>query len=235
MDVWNRTGNDFVANVTSGNVTFPVQFNDTSFNATSWFWIFDGINTSTAQNPVFNYSVPGIYSVNHSSSNAHDTFWTNKSNYIIASSPGVIGPVAGFTGIPASGTPPLTVQFTDQSTGSPTSGTGRLVTEIIVISRVPHTRMHLLGRSRSASVQPMLPGVTCRPGAITSRLSVVSFLRRPSSSALRLPGPPPLPSSLPISPPDRRRAGTGHLVTEVTAPPGIHPIPIRSTEPTRSH
>ena len=121
VDVWNRTTNDFVANVTSGNVTFPVQFNDTSFNATSWFWIFDGINTSTAQNPVFNYSVPGIYSVNHSSSNAHDTFWTNKSNYIIAYPPGVIGPVAGFTGIPASGTPPLTVQFTDQSTGSPTS------------------------------------------------------------------------------------------------------------------
>jgi PGF-pre-PGF domain-containing protein len=119
-DVWNRTTNDFVANVTSGNVTFPVLFNDTSYNATSWYWIFDGSNTSTSQNPVFEYAVPGIYSVNHSSGNAYDTFWTNKSNYITAYPPGVIAPVADFSGTPTSGTAPLVVQFTDQSTGSPT-------------------------------------------------------------------------------------------------------------------
>ncbi|MDD1691574.1 MAG: PKD domain-containing protein, partial [Methanoregula sp.] len=121
IEVWNRTTNDFVANVTSGNVTFPVQFNDTSYNATSWYWIFDGINTSTSQNPLFEYAVPGIFSVNHSSSNAHDTFWTNKSNYITAYPPGATVPVAGFTGNPVSGIVPLTVRFTDQSTGSPTS------------------------------------------------------------------------------------------------------------------
>jgi PKD repeat protein len=121
IEVWNRTTNDFAANVTSGNVTFPVQFNETSFNATSWFWIFDGTNTSTSQNPLFEYAVPGIYSVNHSSSNTHDTFWTNKSNYITAYPPGVITPVAGFMGTPTSGIAPLTVQFTDQSSGSPTS------------------------------------------------------------------------------------------------------------------
>jgi PGF-pre-PGF domain-containing protein len=121
IDVWNRTTNDFVANVTSGNVTFPVQFNDTSYNATSWYWIFDGINTSTSQNPLFEYAVPGIFSVNHSSSNAYDTFWTNKSNYITANPPGATVPVADFTGSPVSGTAPLTVLFTDQSTGSPTS------------------------------------------------------------------------------------------------------------------
>jgi PGF-pre-PGF domain-containing protein len=120
-DVWNRTTNDFVANVTSGNVTFPVQFNDTSYNATSWYWIFDGINTSTLQNPVFEYAVPGIYSVNHSSSNAHDTFWTNKTDYLVAFLPVATVPMAAFTGTPTSGTTPLTVQFTDQSTGFPTS------------------------------------------------------------------------------------------------------------------
>jgi PGF-pre-PGF domain-containing protein len=121
VDVWNRTTNDFVANVTSGNVTFPVLFTDTSYNATSWSWIFDGMNTSTSQNPVFEYAVPGIYSVNHSSSNAHDTFWTNKTNYIVAYLPVVMAPISDFTGTPASGIAPLTVQFTDQSTGSPTS------------------------------------------------------------------------------------------------------------------
>jgi PGF-pre-PGF domain-containing protein len=121
IDVWNRTTNDFAANMTSGNVTFPVLFTDTSYNATSWYWIFDGINTSTLQNPVFEYVVPGTYSVNHSSSNAHDTFWTNKSNYITAYSPGAIAPVADFTGAPVSGTAPLTVRFTDLSFGSPTN------------------------------------------------------------------------------------------------------------------
>jgi PGF-pre-PGF domain-containing protein len=120
-DVWNRTTNDFVANVTSGNVTFPVLFTDTSYNATSWFWVFDGINTSTLQNPVFEYTVPGVYSVNHSSGNAHDTFWTNKSRYITAYPSGATAPLANFTGTPASGTLPLTVRFTDQSTGFPTS------------------------------------------------------------------------------------------------------------------
>ena len=120
LDVWNRTSNDFIANQTSGNVTFPVLFTDTSYNATSWFWIFDGMNTSTSQNPVFEYAVPGVYSVNHSSGNAHDTFWTNKSSYIVAYLPVASAPVASFTGIPTSGTAPLTVQFTDLSTGSPT-------------------------------------------------------------------------------------------------------------------
>ena len=120
VEVWNRTSNDFVANVTSGNVTFAVLFNDTSYNATSWFWIFDGINTSTAQNPVFNYSVPGIYSVNHSSSNAHDTFWTNKSNYITAYNPSIPTATANFTQNTTQGLTPLAVQLNDTSTGTPT-------------------------------------------------------------------------------------------------------------------
>lgn len=121
VDVWNRTTNDFAANVTSGNVTLPVQFTDTSYNTTSWYWIFDGTNTSTSQNPVFEYTVPGIYSVNHSSSNAHDSFWTNKSNFIVAYPPFATIPVSDFTGTPTSGTAPLIVQFTDLSTGFPTS------------------------------------------------------------------------------------------------------------------
>jgi PGF-pre-PGF domain-containing protein len=121
VDVWNRTSNDFIANQTSGNVTFPVLFTDTSHNATSWYWIFDGMNTSTSQDPLFEYAVPGIYSVNHSSSNAHNTFWTNKTNYIVAYLPFATVPVAYFTGTPASGIFPLTVQFTDNSLGSPMS------------------------------------------------------------------------------------------------------------------
>jgi PGF-pre-PGF domain-containing protein len=122
VDVWNRTSNVFDANQTFGNVTFAVLFADTSYNATSWFWIFDGFNTSTEKSPTFNYTVPGIYSVNHSSSNDRDIFWTNKTDYITAYPPlATIPPTANFTGTPTSGVAPLTVQFTDMSTGSPTS------------------------------------------------------------------------------------------------------------------
>jgi PGF-pre-PGF domain-containing protein len=123
VDVWNRTSNNFTANQTFGNVTFAVMFTDTSYNATSWFWVFDGFNTSTEKSPTFNYTVPGIYSVNHSSSNDHDIFWTNKSDYIIAYPPAATIPSANFTGTPTSGVAPLTVQFNDLSTGSPTSWT----------------------------------------------------------------------------------------------------------------
>jgi PKD repeat protein len=121
VDVWNRTSNDFIANQTFGNVTFAVLFTDTSYNATNWFWIFDGFNTSTEKSPTFEYAVPGIYSVNHSSRNAHDIFWTNISNYIIAYPMVATIPTANFTGTPASGVAPLTVQFNDLSTGSPTN------------------------------------------------------------------------------------------------------------------
>ena len=119
VDVWNRTSNIFTANQTSGNVTFAVLFTDTSYNATSWFWIFDGFNTSTSQSPTFEYAVPGIYSVNHSSGNAHDTFWTNISDYIIAYPPVATVPVANFNATPTDGVAPLSVQFNDLSTGVP--------------------------------------------------------------------------------------------------------------------
>ena len=121
VDVWNRTSNVFAANQTFGNVTFAVLFTDTSYNATSWFWIFDGFNTSTEKSPTFNYTVPGIYSVNHSSGNDHDIFWTNISDYIIAYPPVITPPLANFTGSPTFGVTPLTVQFNDLSTGSPTN------------------------------------------------------------------------------------------------------------------
>lgn len=82
IDVWNLSSNDFAANVTTGYVPTPILFTDTSYNSTSWTWIFGDGNTSNVQNATNVYTVPGVYSVNHSSTNAHHTYWTNKSNYI---------------------------------------------------------------------------------------------------------------------------------------------------------
>ncbi|MDQ1250938.1 MAG: hypothetical protein QG646_7 [Euryarchaeota archaeon] len=62
---------NFSNNVTEGYVPLSVQFNDSSSNATSWYWDFgDGNNTSEI-NPVHIYSVAGSYIVNLIVSNAN--------------------------------------------------------------------------------------------------------------------------------------------------------------------
>lgn len=56
----------FTAQTTSGCPTLTVQFQDLSTtNTTSWAWSFPGGDpaTSTAQNPVVNYSTSGVYDV----------------------------------------------------------------------------------------------------------------------------------------------------------------------------
>ena len=117
IEVWNHTTNDFSANQTIGYIPMAVQFTDTSYNATDYYWEFGDGATSIDQNPVHSYTVPGIYSVNHESTNAHDFFWTNKSNYINVLS----NPVhADFYADTTSGNAPITVHFTDTSTNATT-------------------------------------------------------------------------------------------------------------------
>jgi len=56
--------NESVFSFTNSNNTY--NFNDLSTTATSWFWNFGDLNTSTLQNPVHTYTTPsGSYSVMH--------------------------------------------------------------------------------------------------------------------------------------------------------------------------
>ena len=78
----------------------------------------DGTIDSTIQNPTFTYNSIGLYSVSLTVTNAASATATlTKTNYIGASTPPA---TVSFTGTPLSGNAPLTVQFTDTSTGSPT-------------------------------------------------------------------------------------------------------------------
>ncbi|MDD3019779.1 MAG: PKD domain-containing protein, partial [Alphaproteobacteria bacterium] len=120
INVYNQTTSDFTANTTSGVIPLAVQFTDNSANATSWNWTFGDGNVSTLQSPIYIYSSAGVYSVNHSATNAYWTNWTNKTDYITATPP-VITPVASFTSNVSSGHPPLPVQFNDTSSNVPTS------------------------------------------------------------------------------------------------------------------
>jgi PKD repeat protein len=106
----------FTAEPGSGAAPLEVTFTDTSTNATSWSWDFGDGNTSADQNPQHTYAFAGNFTASLTVSN----YWGSDSaeKYIlVGSSP----PVADFTATPTNGARPLTVQFTDTSTGSPTS------------------------------------------------------------------------------------------------------------------
>jgi PKD repeat protein len=111
---------EFVGSPTSGLVPLTVNFTDQSTGGpTSWSWTFGDGGTSTAQNPSYEYTAAGTYTVSLTATNAYGNDTETKTNYITVSDPPP--PVAAFSGTPTSGDAPLTVNFTDESTGSPTS------------------------------------------------------------------------------------------------------------------
>ena len=115
----------FTATPTSGYVPLTVQFTDQSTNSpASWKWEYQlGSGTwtqfSTAQSPSYAFTATGTYSIRLTVSNTGGSNSITKMNLITVTMPPK--PVAAFTAAPTSGYVPLTVQFTDQSTNSPTS------------------------------------------------------------------------------------------------------------------
>ena len=105
----------------SGDVPLTVTFTDASANSpTSWSWTFGDGGTSTAQNPVYEYTSAGTYTVVLAVSNSYGSDTETKTDYISVTEPSN-PPVAAFTGSPTSGEVPLTVTFADASTNNPTS------------------------------------------------------------------------------------------------------------------
>jgi PKD repeat protein len=109
---------DFSGSPTSGTEPLTVDFTDLSSDATSWDWDFGDTGSSTAQNPSHTYSA-GTYTVTLTASNACGSDVATKVDYITVAP--CVAPTAGFSGTPTSGDAPLTVDFSDLSTGSPTS------------------------------------------------------------------------------------------------------------------
>ncbi len=108
----------FTASPSSGTAPLTVQFTDTSAGSpTSWSWDFGDGGTSTSRNPSHTFAA-GTFSVTLRATN--DGGSTSAARTISVSA-AATRPTAAFTASPSSGTAPLTVQFTDTSTGSPTS------------------------------------------------------------------------------------------------------------------
>jgi len=112
---------NFVGSPTSGTAPLTVNFTDQSTGQiSSWSWNFGDGGTSTAQNPTHQYANAGTYTVSLTVTGPGGSDTETKSNYItVTTAPQP--PVAAFAGSPTSGTAPLTVNFTDQSTGEITS------------------------------------------------------------------------------------------------------------------
>jgi len=105
----------FSGTPTSGTSPLTVAFADSSTGAvSSYAWAFGDGGTSTLQNPAHVYAAVGTYSVSLTVTGPGGSDALTRTNYIDVTEP---APVAGFSGVPTSGTSPLTVAFADSSTG----------------------------------------------------------------------------------------------------------------------
>jgi PKD repeat protein len=105
----------FTANATSGRTPFSVQFTDQSSDATGYQWQFGDGTTSTEQNPIHTYTLPGSYTVTLVASGAdYGSVSMQKPGYITVTDP----PTVGFSANTTAGLAPLAVQFNESTTGS---------------------------------------------------------------------------------------------------------------------
>jgi PKD repeat protein len=110
---------DFDALYAYNTVPATVEFQDHSSGTTplTYLWQFGDGATSTEQNPSHVYIRKGLYTVRLTVTNAYGSSSETKENYIAIGLP----PMADFSGTPTRGNTPLAVEFTDRSTGYPTS------------------------------------------------------------------------------------------------------------------
>jgi PKD repeat protein len=84
----------------------------------TWRWGFGDGTFTSEKNPTHTYVNAGNYTVNLTATNLGGSNLLTRVGYVNVSAPPL---VANFTGTPTNGTAPLTVVFTDLSTGTPTT------------------------------------------------------------------------------------------------------------------
>lgn len=106
----------FTGSPTSGLVSLTVNFANATSGATNYSWNFGDGNSSSTVNPAHTYTNAGIYTVTLTAVGAGGTNSLTRANYILVTNPPP--PVLSFSGGPTTGLAPLTVNFTNISTGA---------------------------------------------------------------------------------------------------------------------
>jgi PKD repeat protein len=101
---------------TGSNILFDSSTSTGS--PTTYAWTFGDTTTSSSSSPSHSYASPGVYTVALTVTNANGSNTLTRTNYITITSP---SPVANFTANKTNPTTFEAVQFTDTSTGSPTT------------------------------------------------------------------------------------------------------------------
>ncbi|WP_299962935.1 PKD domain-containing protein [Methanoregula sp.] len=111
----------FDAHYAFTTIPTKVEFVDNSLGSTpmTWAWDFGDGATSTDQNPSHLYLQRGTYTVKLTVKNSYGVSTAEKKDYITVG----VAPKAAFVANPTSGSVPLSVGFTDQSTGQVTTWT----------------------------------------------------------------------------------------------------------------
>jgi gliding motility-associated-like protein len=99
----------------SCSVPFAVTFSNNATGAATFHWNFGDGTISALQNPLHNYTTPGIYTVTLSVKNGTGTCADSlvKNSFIVISRP-----LVNFTTVPDSGCVPMAVSFASTSTSS---------------------------------------------------------------------------------------------------------------------
>lgn len=107
---------DFSCIPTTGEYPLTIQFTDNSAGDVSeWSWDFGDGYTSSEQDPEHTYDTEGVYTVSLTVTNAAGSDIETKTDYIIVLEQ--TPPVASFSASPVEGDYPLTVNFTNTTTG----------------------------------------------------------------------------------------------------------------------
>jgi PKD repeat protein len=112
---------DFAASTTTGPAPLSVQFTDqTPGDVKQWRWEFGDGGRSSEQHPTHAYQDAGAFTVTLKAYGAGGEGVKTEEALIQVES-GVPAPVAAFSASPTTGPAPLTVHFSDQSTGQVTA------------------------------------------------------------------------------------------------------------------
>lgn len=102
---------NFEADTLVGCYPFPVNFADSSIDASSWEWTFGDNNTATSSNPSNTYALPGLYDVELIVKDGYGCADTmNKLAYIR-----VLGAIPDFATDKVTGCAPLLINFFDST------------------------------------------------------------------------------------------------------------------------